>query len=95
MGYLKCILLIFKALSSLGVNLAKSVITPIGEVPNVNASAHFFGCRVDYLFIYPTLTLVFLWALLTRAKQFETLLLRGSIRDWRGGKLSFCLEAED
>ena len=49
LGYLKCILLIFEAMSGLTVNLAKSVIIPIGEVPNVNALAHFFGCRVDYL----------------------------------------------
>ena len=39
----------FEAMSGLRVNLAKSVIIPIGEVPNVNALAHFFGCRVDYL----------------------------------------------
>ena len=48
LGYLKCILLIFEAMSGLRVNLAKSVIIPIGEVPNVNALARFFGCRVDY-----------------------------------------------
>ena len=49
LGYLKCILLIFEAMFGLRVNLAKSVIIPIGDVPNVNALAHFFGCRVDYL----------------------------------------------
>ena len=48
-GYLKRILLIFEAMSGLRVNLAKSVIIPIGEVPNVNALAQFFGCKVDYL----------------------------------------------
>uniref|UniRef100_A0A7C9AA13 Reverse transcriptase domain-containing protein n=1 Tax=Opuntia streptacantha TaxID=393608 RepID=A0A7C9AA13_OPUST len=49
LGYLKCILLIFEAMSGLRVNLNKSVIIPIGEVPNVNALAQFFGCKVDYL----------------------------------------------
>ena len=49
LGYLKCILLIFEAVSGLRINLAKNVIIPIGEVPNVNTLAHFFGCRVDYL----------------------------------------------
>ena len=49
LGYLKCILLIFEAMSSLKVNLAKSASIPIGEVPNVNALAHFLGRRVDYL----------------------------------------------
>ena len=44
LGYLKCILLIFEAMSGLRVNLNKSVIIPIGEVSNVNALAHFFGC---------------------------------------------------
>jgi len=48
LGYLKCILLIFEAMSGLKVNLNKSVIIPIGEVPNV-ALAQFFGCKVDYL----------------------------------------------
>jgi len=36
-------------MSGLRVNFSKSVIIPIGEVPNVNGLAHFFGCRVDYL----------------------------------------------
>jgi len=36
LGYLKCILLIFEA--GRRVNLAKSVIIPIGEVPNVLGS---------------------------------------------------------
>ena len=36
-------------MSGLRVNLSKSVIIPIGEVSNVNALTHFFGCRVDYL----------------------------------------------
>jgi len=26
-----------------------SVLIPIGEVPKLNNSAHFFGCSVDYL----------------------------------------------
>jgi len=49
LGYLKCILLVFEAMSGLRVNLSKSALIPIGEVPNVNALAHFFGCAVDYL----------------------------------------------
>ena len=49
LGYLKCILLVFEAMSSLKVNLSKSVTIPIGEVPNVNVLAHFFGYRVEYL----------------------------------------------
>ena len=36
-------------MSGLRINLSKSVIIPIGEVPNVNVWAHFFACRVDYL----------------------------------------------
>jgi len=36
----------------LRVNLTKSLIIPIGELPNVNVLAHFFGCRVEYLPAY-------------------------------------------
>jgi len=49
LGYLKCILLVFEVMSGLRVNLSKSAIIPIGEVPNVNVLAHFFGYGVDYL----------------------------------------------
>jgi len=49
LGYFKIILPVFEAMSGLRVNLSRSVIIPIGEVPNVNVLAHFFGCRVDYL----------------------------------------------
>jgi len=40
---------VWQARLGLRVNLTKSVIIPIGEVPNVNALAQFFGCKVDYL----------------------------------------------
>ena len=49
LGYLRCVLLLFEALSGLKVNLAKSVIIPIGEVPDLHQLAHFFGCGVDSL----------------------------------------------
>ena len=49
LGYLRCILLLFEAMSGLRVNLSKSALIPVGEVPNVHALAHFFGCGVDYL----------------------------------------------
>ena len=49
LGYLKCILLLFEAMSGLRVNLSKSALIPVGEVPNVHDLARFFGCGVDYL----------------------------------------------
>ena len=49
LGYLRCVLLLFEALSGLKVNLAKSTIIPIGEVPDLHQLAHFFGCGVDSL----------------------------------------------
>jgi len=49
LGYLRCILLLFEALTSLKVNLAKSVLIPIGEVPNLHHLTQFFGCGVDVL----------------------------------------------
>jgi len=39
LGYLRCILLLFEALTSLKVNLAKSILIPIGEIPNLHQLA--------------------------------------------------------
>ena len=36
LGYLRCILLLFEAMSGLRVNLSKSALIPIGEVPNAD-----------------------------------------------------------
>ena len=84
-GYLGCILLPFKAMSGLRVNLSKSALIPIGEVPNVDVSALFLVGQ----------WIVFLFELLMRAKWFGAPLLRGSIREWKVGNISFCLEAVD
>jgi len=42
--YLRCILLLLDATSGLRVNLSKSALIPIGEVPNVHDLARFLGC---------------------------------------------------
>ena len=49
LGYLRCILLLFEALSGLKVNISKSALIPVGEVPNVHDLARFFGCGVEHL----------------------------------------------
>ena len=49
MGYLRCILLLFEAMSGLKVNSAKSALIPIGEVPDLPQLALFFECGVDSL----------------------------------------------
>jgi len=36
LGYLRCILVLFKAMSGLKINLSKSVLIPVGEVPELN-----------------------------------------------------------
>jgi len=33
----------------LKINLSKSVLIPVGEVPDLNNLAQFFGCGVDFL----------------------------------------------
>jgi len=48
LGYLRCILLLFEAMSGLRVNLSKRALIPVGDVPNVHVLARFFGCGVDY-----------------------------------------------
>jgi len=49
LGYLRCILLLFEAMSELRVNLFKSALIPVGNMPNVHVLAPFFGCGVDHL----------------------------------------------
>ena len=49
LGYLRCIVLLFEAMSGLRVNLSKSTLIPVGNVSNVHVLAHFFGCGVDHL----------------------------------------------
>jgi len=49
LGYLRCILLLFEAMSRVTFNLSKSALIPIGDVSNVHVLARFFGCGVDYL----------------------------------------------
>jgi len=41
--------MLFEVMSGLRVNLSKSALIPVGEVPNVHVLAHFFRCGVDYL----------------------------------------------
>jgi len=49
LGYLRCILVLFEVMLGFKINLSKSVLIPIGEVPELNNLAQFFGCGVDYL----------------------------------------------
>jgi len=51
LGYLRCVLLLFEAMSGLKVNLAKSSIVPIGEIPNIHHLASFFNCGVSALLL--------------------------------------------
>ena len=49
MVYLSCILLYFKALSGLKVNLDKSAILPVDEVENIEQLACELGCKARTL----------------------------------------------
>uniref|UniRef100_A0A2N9I8S1 Reverse transcriptase domain-containing protein n=1 Tax=Fagus sylvatica TaxID=28930 RepID=A0A2N9I8S1_FAGSY len=48
-GYLKCTLLCFEAVSGLRVNLGKSKMVPIGNVPNIQELAAMLECRISAL----------------------------------------------
>uniref|UniRef100_A0A2N9GD19 Reverse transcriptase domain-containing protein n=1 Tax=Fagus sylvatica TaxID=28930 RepID=A0A2N9GD19_FAGSY len=48
-GYLKCTLLCFEAVSGLKVNLDKSEMVPIGNVPNIQELAAMLDCRISAL----------------------------------------------
>ena len=45
-GYLRCILLCFEAVSGSRVNFSKSEMVPIGAVPNIDDLAAILGCKV-------------------------------------------------
>jgi len=57
LGYLRCILLLFKVMSGLRVNLSKSALILISDVPNVHVLALFLGAELIICLIH---TLVFL-----------------------------------
>ena len=48
-GYLKCTLLCFEAVFGLRVNLGKSEMVPIGNVPNIQELAAMLECRISAL----------------------------------------------
>lgn len=48
-GYLRCVLLCFEAVSGLKVNLGKSEMIPIRAVDDIGALAQILGCRVVLL----------------------------------------------
>ena len=48
-GYLKCTLLCFEAVSRLKLNLGKSKMVPIGEVPNIPQLASMLDCKISAL----------------------------------------------
>jgi len=48
LGHLRCTLPLFEAMSGLRVNLSKTVLIPVGDMPNVHVLACFFRCGVDH-----------------------------------------------
>ena len=91
-GYLRCILLLFEAMSGLKVNLAKSALIPIGEVPDsiILYNFSFVGLTLSHLPI-----LVFLLERLISAKVCGSQLLKIFKGGWLGGNRSFCLREAD
>ncbi|GFZ08581.1 cell division control 2 [Actinidia rufa] len=49
LGYLRCVLLSFEAVSSPRINLGKSEIVPVGEVQNIETLGTVLGCKVGAL----------------------------------------------
>lgn len=71
--FLKTILLFFEASSGLKVNWGKSNLFPIKEVTNILNLADILGCKVENM---PTVYLVCLWEMNTRAYKFGMALWR-------------------
>ena len=64
----------FQAISGLKINLSKSELVPVGQVPNVPELADILGCRVASL--TPSLIWVFSWS------SFQIEVIMG----WSGGE---------
>lgn len=47
--HFQCALLCFEAVLGLKINLAKSELVLVGDVPNVNALVRILGCTVSFL----------------------------------------------
>jgi len=92
LGYLRCILLSFEAMSGLRVNLSKSALIPVGDVPNVHVLASFSGCRVDYL---PSSYLGLPLGALYKSIAIWDPIIERFIRNWQAGSQSFYPEGVD
>jgi hypothetical protein len=66
----------FEAISGLKVNLGKSKLVPVGEVPNIEALAGILGCKTHTL---PMTYLELPWELNIRLRPYGIL----SLRNWR------------
>jgi len=73
-------------MSELKVNMSKSVLIPVGEAPELNSLAQFFGCGVDFL---PSSHL--LGASFKSNAVWEPVVKRFR-KSWLGGNLCCCLE---
>ena len=92
LGYLRCNLLLFEAMSRLRVNLSKSSLIPIGEVPNIHLLACFFGCEVCTL---PSTYLGLPLEASFKSIAVGILLWRGFKKGLQGGNLKCCLKGEN
>jgi len=78
--YLKCLFPCFEGTLGLKINLTKSELVPVDNVPNVNGLGDICA---------------FLWVFCSRLNLFGMLLLRKWREDWWGGKGSTYLRLFD
>ena len=86
--HLRCVLLCFEAVSGLKVNLAKSEITPIGDVAQLEVLTNILGCKLSFLPI--TYLGLPLGATFKDRKVWDGVLLRiqNRLAGWKGRYLS-------
>lgn len=84
-GYLRCVLFCFEAVSGLKVNLGKSEMISVGAVEDIGALAQVLGCKVASLSArYLGLPLGSSF----KTRQFGTLLWKDFRIDWRVGSVN-------
>ena len=108
--HVRMLLLCFQAVTGLKVDVLKSEMVPIGEVPNVNVLAEFLGCQIGSLPITylgmplgashksPTVwnpILVCHWGRLTSPLLFGILSWRNLSASWPVGRRCTCQKVED
>ena len=90
--HVRILLLCFQAVTGLKVNVLKSEMVPVGEVPNVHVLAEILGCRIGSL---PMIYLGMPLEASHKSPIFGILSWRKLSVSWPVGRRCICQKVED